>query len=89
MQLSRYVLFSLFELQGKFHDWIWQARFFLSTTEVWGSEDGDFDLEDFHSAIMQLFESDAADPGDDEWARTTLMWWDKYKQCFLVQLQAC
>jgi hypothetical protein len=44
--------------------------------EVWSSEDGDFNLDEFHSAIIQLFDPDPAYPTDD-WAAETLAWWDK------------
>jgi hypothetical protein len=54
-----------------------QARFFLSTTEVWGLEDGDFNLEQFHSAIIELFEPDTVDAADDAWVTETLAWWDR------------
>ena len=54
-----------------------QACFFLSTAEIWSAEDGDFNLEYFHAAIVQLFESDMAEPTDNEWVVETLQWWDR------------
>ena len=54
-----------------------QARFFLSTAEVWGPEDGDFNLEQFYLTIVELFEPDPGDPGDNGWATATLAWWDR------------
>jgi len=55
-----------------------QARFALSTVEVWGPEDTHFDLEHFHSAIIELFDPDPTDLVDNEWADETLAWWDRY-----------
>lgn len=54
-----------------------QARFFLGTTEVWCAQDGDFNLEEFHTGIMQLFELDTAELAN-EWATETLAWWNMY-----------
>lgn len=50
-----------------------QARFALSSCEEWGAEDGQFILQDFYHAIIELFEDE-----EDEWVEQTLGWWNKY-----------
>ena len=49
-----------------------QARFALSSCEEWGAEDGQFILQDFYQAILELFDDE-----EDEWAVDTLAWWNE------------
>lgn len=50
-----------------------QARFALSSCEEWGVEDGQFILQDFYHAILELFEDE-----EDKWVVETLAWWNRY-----------
>ena len=52
--------------------YFFQARFALSSCEEWGVEDGQFILQDFYEAILELFEDE-----EDEWVVDTLTWWNK------------
>lgn len=52
--------------------YMFQARFALSSCEEWGVEDGQFILQDFYEAILELFEDE-----EDEWVVKTLSWWNK------------
>jgi hypothetical protein len=45
----------------------------LSSCEEWGAEDGQFILEDFFHAVLELFEDE-----EDEWVVGTLDWWNEY-----------
>lgn len=49
-----------------------QARFALSSCEEWGVEDGQFILQDFYHAILELFEDE-----EDKWVVETLAWWNR------------
>lgn len=46
-----------------------QARFALSSCEEWGVEDGQFILQDFYHAILELFEDE-----EDKWV---VAWWNR------------
>jgi len=60
------VLFQLFDL-------IIQAYIALSSMSQWGSYDDLFNLQDFYTTIVMMFEQDPNDP----WVIETLEWWNE------------
>lgn len=50
-----------------------QARFALSSTTSWGTDNGLFLFNDFYYAVLELFEY----PGDP-WVKDTLQFWNQY-----------
>ena len=51
-----------------------QARFAISSIDMWSPDDGTFNYPTFYRRIVDLFEMYQA----DKWMKETLAWWNKY-----------